>query len=285
MNNPHTKRRIGLAQLSLLDTSPPELVATAADAGFDFIGVRVRPVTTRERSYNLAPGSPLLAETRQRMADTGIEVMDIEFLLLDGYAGPQEWGPMLEAGAELGARYMTVAAADPDRHRLLDTLAALTEDAACHGIIPTLEPISYQQVASLPAATGMAEQAGCSVLLDALHFARFGGTLDQVRSAAGYIPMLQLCDGPGVPPPDREALIFESRSNRRIPGDGDFPLAALAAALDPSLPVSVEVAADSLKADLGPSEFARQLKTAADDVLLAAAGLQRQEKTGIEWKP
>lgn len=39
----HTPPRpVGLAQLSLLNTAPPDLVGIAAQAGFDFVGVRVR---------------------------------------------------------------------------------------------------------------------------------------------------------------------------------------------------------------------------------------------------
>ncbi|HET8795828.1 MAG TPA: sugar phosphate isomerase/epimerase [Arthrobacter sp.] len=265
------ERKLGLAQLSLLDTPPPELVGIAAQAGFDFVGVRVRPVTPRERPYDMQPGSPLLAETLARMADTGIRVVDIEFLLLDGSVGRAAWMPMFEAGAALGAEYLTVAASDADTGRLTATLAQMVQDGQEYGITPTLEPISYQQVRSLPGAIAIAEQAGCRVLLDALHYARFGGTLDEVQSMAARIPMLQLCDGPAASPQDREGLVTESRSDRRIPGRGDFPLVELVRAVDPLLPVSVEVAADGLKAELGASEFARQLKAAAGDILRAAA--------------
>lgn len=261
--------QVGLAHLSLLDTPPPQLVETAALAGFDFAGVRVRPVTADERPYVMQPGSPLLAETRRRMADTGIRVVDIEFLLLDRTVGRDAWMPVFEAGAALGAEYLTVAASDPDAGRLTATLAQMVQDGKDYGIAPSLEPISYQQVRSLPGAAVLAEETGCKVLLDALHYARFGGTLDEVASVANRIPMLQLCDGPAAPPQHRDALIVESRSDRRIPGQGDLPLAGLVQALDPALPVSVEVAAPELVARLGPLEFARQLKTATDTVLAA----------------
>jgi sugar phosphate isomerase/epimerase len=266
MNENHT-RRVGLAHLSLLNTPPPQLVETAAVAGFDFVGVRVRPVTAVERPYVMQPGSPLLAETRRRMADTGIRVVDIEFLLLDGTMGRDAWMPMFEAGAALGAEYLTVAASDPDHGRLSATLAQMVQDGKDYGITPSLEPISYQQVRSLPGAAALAEETGCKVLLDALHYTRFGGILNEVKSIADRIPMLQLCDGPATPPQDPEALIVESRSDRQIPGQGDFPLIELVQAVDPSLPVSVEVAADALVSRLGPSEFARQLKTATDSIL------------------
>ena len=94
-------RPIGLAQLSLLNTAPPELVGIAAQAGFDFIGARVRPVTPTERPYNLQPGSPMLRDTLSRMQDTGVTVRDIEFLLLDGSDQREAWLRMMEAGVSV----------------------------------------------------------------------------------------------------------------------------------------------------------------------------------------
>ena len=112
------RRQLGLAQLSLLNTAPPRLVAVAAEAGFDFIGARVRPVTASERPYDLQPGSPMLRETLARMADTGVAVRDIEFLLLDGTDQRDAWLAMMAAGQALGAASLTVAASDPDTARV-----------------------------------------------------------------------------------------------------------------------------------------------------------------------
>ena len=88
-------RLLGLAQLSLLNTAPPQLVAIAAEAGFDFIGARVRAVTPTERPCDMQPGSPMLKETLARMADTGVTVRDIEFLLLDGTDQRASWLAMM----------------------------------------------------------------------------------------------------------------------------------------------------------------------------------------------
>ena len=50
----------------------------------------------------------------------------------------------------------------------------MTEDGRNFGIVPTLEPISYQAVHSIPDAVALARTAGCSIVVDALHFNRFG---------------------------------------------------------------------------------------------------------------
>lgn len=265
-------RQLGLAQLSLLNTAPPQLVAMAAEAGFDFIGARVRPVTPTERPYDLQPGSPMLKETLARMADTGVTVRDIEFLLLDGTEQRDAWLAMMEAGQALGAVSLTVAASDSDTARLEDTLARMTEDGRSYGIVPTLEPISYQAVNSIPAAVGLARTAGCSVVVDALHLNRFGAVpgseqWQELGANLDLVPLLQLCDGPARRPDGRAALVAESRSERGVPGEGGFDLAALVDVFPAGIPVSVEVPSDSTAARLGELAWARRLREAALAVL------------------
>ena len=267
-------RQLGLAQLSLLGSAPSELVSIAAEAGFDFIGARVRPVTDTERPYDLQPGSPLLKETLQRMADTGVTVKDIEFLLLDGSEQRDAWLRMMEAGQALGASTLTVACSDTDPRRFADNLARMAEDGRSFGIVPTLEPISYQAVRSIPDAAAFARQAGCAVVVDALHLNRFGGTMEQLREATDLVPLLQLCDGPVQAPGDRDGLVAESRSERGVPGEGGFDLPALVAAFPDDQPVSVEAPSDRRVAELGELGWARILKAAADAVLKTARQLQ-----------
>ena len=276
---PNPARPIGLAQLSLLNTAPPELVGVAAQAGFDFIGVRVRAVTPTERPYNLQPGSSLLRETLARIRDTGVTVRDIEFLLLDGSDQREAWLRMMEAGQALGASSLTVAGADPDSARLVHTLARMTEDGRGFGITPTLEAISYQPVASIAQAADIARQAGCRLVVDTLHFNRFNGDgaagqWAELHANADLVPLLQLCDGPAERPAGREALVVESRSEREVPGEGEFRLAEVVAALPDGLPVSAETPSDRRVAELGELGWARLLKTGVDAVL-ATAGIDQ----------
>ena len=275
----HTPRPVGLAQLSLLNTAPPDLVRIAARAGFDFVGVRVRPVTPTERPYDLQPGSPMLTETLARMQDTGVTVRDIEFLLLDGSDQRDHWLRMMEAGQALGASSLTVAGGDQDSARLLNTLATMAEDGRSFGITPTLEAISYQPVASLAQAAGMAREAGCRIVVDTLHFNRFSGggdagQWDALRANASLVPLLQLCDGPVARPASRDALVLESRSERDVPGEGGFELAEVVAALPEGLPVSAEAPSDRRVSELGELGWAVRLKSGVDAVLAKADALR-----------
>lgn len=281
----HTTRRlVGLAHLSLLNTAPPDLVGIAAEAGFDFIGVRVRPVTSAERPYNLQPGSPMLAETLARMQDTGVTVRDIEFLLLDGSDQREAWLRMMEAGRAVGAASLTVAAADPEKGRLADNLALMAEDGRDFGIVPALEAISYQAVASIAQAAEIARRTGCRIVVDTLHLNRFigpgggdgTGQWDQLLSNTDLVSLLQLCDGPAQRPSRREDLVLESRSERQVPGEGDFRLAAVLAALPDGLPLSAEAPSDRGVAELGGLGWARRLKSGVATVLAAAGALRSQ---------
>lgn len=247
-------RPIGLAHLSALHLSPPELVGVAADCGFTSIGVRVHPATASETRYPMNEHSPMAAQTVERLADVNLSVFDVEVFTLDGSRGREDWLPVLAAGSYLGARALNVIGGDEQRNRLIDDLAALVRDAREFGITPMIEPISYQKVDTFGSAVSVAEQTGCAIMLDVLHFVRAGGSIDDLASApAGTVQLIQLCDGPAVvphhPAPPRMPLgqdthgsdrQIESRAKRLAPGAGDFPLREIIAQL-PGVPISVEV--------------------------------------------
>ncbi|KAA9395452.1 sugar phosphate isomerase/epimerase [Kocuria coralli] len=249
-------RRFGLAPLSFLGTPPDDVVRIAAGAGFDFVGLRVIPVTAQEPDFSLLPGTRRLRQAQAALADTGLPVADIEFLALDGTVDRGTWLPVLEAGGILGASSLTVAGCDPDRERLADTLMELSGDCREHGIRLSLEPISYQPVHSIPEAAALAAGAQCDWLPDSLHIHRFGGTAAQLAEHAANVPMLQLCDGPAEAPADHEGLVVESRSRRLVPGAGDFDLASLVQALPEDTDLSAEVPDPRRRQHLGDRTWA-----------------------------
>lgn len=273
---------IGIAHLSLLQLEPDELVDIAAQSGFDFVGIRVRGATPTEQIPDQSPGSRMSRSTIARLKDTGVRVRDIEFLSLDGHTGREAWLPMLEAGAALGASTLNLAGQDPESSRLADTLAELVSDAAVYGIVPALEPISYNAVSTVGQASELASAAGAHVMLDPLHLQRGGSTPDDVTQLdPSLIPVLQLCDGPLEVPnsieiteplprgmtADGEPRKVESRAYRLPPGDGEFPLADLLRSVSVGIPLSLEVPNAPLTAELGVLNYAKQLKHSAERLL------------------
>ena len=47
------KRPIGLAALTVLELSPAEQISVAADAGYDFVGLRLIPVAGQQLAHRV----------------------------------------------------------------------------------------------------------------------------------------------------------------------------------------------------------------------------------------
>ncbi len=255
-------RVTGLEHLTLLGVAPPDLVTVAAAAGFSAVGLRVSPATDGERPWPVTPGSPMLAETALRCADTGITVLDVEAIRL----GPRhaDVTPVLEAAAELRALFVNAICEDPDLSRLSDEFAGLVEAARPYAVRPVVEFMAYRSVRTLEdAAAVAARSSGGGILVDALHVRRCGVSLDALRALdPGLVTYVQLCDAPLAAPADE---MREARSGRLLPGDGELPLSDLLAALPAGIPVAVEAPQPGAGDD--PAEFARRARRALDSVL------------------
>ena len=279
-------REVGVDHLTLLDVSPPELVNVARNAGFDSVSLRVAATAPNEQPWPMTAGSPMLEETVRRLDDTGIRVLAVEVVRLDPDTRREHYERALESGAKLGARYVTVNSYNPDMERACETFAALTADTRPYGLRPPIEPIVYTQASNLDEALYIAERSGGGgVLLDTLHFQRYGGRLEQLRSLdPQLLSYVQLCDAPLAPPSglprphrlprgqstDGTDLQLESRAMRLLPGDGELPLADFLAALPGGIPVSVEAPVLSLWERLTPVDYARRARRAVESVTSAA---------------
>ena len=278
-------REVGIDHLTMLHVSPPELVTIAREAGFDSISPRVAASTPGEEPWPMTAGSPMLEETVRRLDDTGIRVLAVEVLRIDPDTKRDDYERALESGARLGARYVTVNSYDPDIERASETFSALTAAARPYGLRPLIEPIVYTQVSSLDEAVYIAERSGGEILLDTLHFQRYGGRLEQLRSVGPrLLSYVQLCDAPLTPPSglprpprlprgqstDGTYVQLESRAMRLLPGDGELPLADFLATLPESIPVSVEAPVLSLWERLTPVEYARLARQAVESVTSVA---------------
>jgi sugar phosphate isomerase/epimerase len=266
-------RLLSLAHLTVLDTTPPELVSVAAEAGFPSIGIRLTATpSVGVPPYDMLHEGPLLRETLQRMKDTGVSVLDTEFLRFepDQPVGVPEG--FLEVSARLGARHVLVMSAEPEEARSLERFCDLCDRATAYGLTVALEFAVYTGVRTLAHAAQVVARSGranTSVLIDALHFSRSGGLPAHVREVASSLfRYAQLCDAvPDMPAAhDTPALIREARTGRLLPGEGALPLADLVAALPVDLPLAVEAPCRAT-ADLPAVERARRAHRALTALL------------------
>lgn len=273
---------IAIGHLTLLDTSPPDLVRIAHEAGFDAVGIRVAPAGAAEEPWPMRPGSPMLAHTRRRLESTGVRVLDVEIIRLGPDTKPADHRPLFEAGAELGASFVNVIADDPDHDRARDTFAELAAEARPYGLRPVVEAMVYSQVRSLDEAIAVVDGSGGGVTVDPLHLFRFGGSVAQLgRIDRALLLFFQVCDAPlepprGLPRPARlprgQALdiddaALEARAARLLPGAGELPLAEIVRAMPGDIPISVEAPNQVLLEEIGAAEFAHRARRSVDHLL------------------
>jgi sugar phosphate isomerase/epimerase len=238
-------RELSLAHLTALDATPPELVDAAAAVGFRQVGLRLyAPPSVGVPPYDMLRDTPMMRETLARLADTGVQVLDIEFLRFeqDHPVGIPEG--FLEAGARLGARNVLVMSAEPVEARTLERFGELCERALPYGLQVCLELAVYTGVRTLGDAVRVVRESGCrnaSVLVDALHFSRSGGHPADILSVDPKLfKYAQICDAVAEIPTRTDDLIREARTGRLLPGEGALPLRELIAALPSTIPLAIE---------------------------------------------
>ena len=246
---------ISLAHLTVLDTTPPELVSVAAAAGFRTIGIRLTATpSVGVPPYDILREGPLLRETLRRLDDTGVSVLDTEFLRFEPEHPVGIPEGFLEVSARLGARNVLVMSAEPDEGRTVERFVELCDRAAAYGLQVCLEFAIYTGVRTLAHAAHVvarSKRPNASVLVDALHFSRSGGwPTHVVQVDPSLFRYAQICDaGADMPAPhDTPALIREARTGRLMPGDGVLPLRDLVTALPAGLPLAVEAPCQALNA-------------------------------------
>jgi sugar phosphate isomerase/epimerase len=242
---------LSLANLSIADAGPLELIDAAAAAGFAgvnlwLVGPRA-PASFLVRAPVLTPvvgDARLIREIKLRVAATGVRVFEASC----GWLGPEfvaeEMQRVLDTLAEIGSRRLSIVGWDADRARLVEHLGTICATAAGYGVDATLEFMPYSAVRSLADGLDVLAKVGApnlDLLVDALHLARSGGTPSDLRRVdPRRLSVVQICDAPAASPPP-SGLADESRNRRLHPGDGDLPLRELLAVLPSDIAMEVEV--------------------------------------------
>jgi sugar phosphate isomerase/epimerase len=272
------RRPLSLAALTVIELTPPQMVQCAADAGYDFVGLRLLPATDQEVRYDFIGDTPMRRETLARLKDTGVRVLDAEILRLKPDTDVTAYRAMLETAAELGAHYVLVAGNDPDEARTADNFAKLCDLAAPLGLAPSIEPMPWTDAKDITQAARILKAAGkanAGLLVDPLHFDRAGSSTNELRAMPReYFRYLQFCDAPAERPKDLETLLYQARCERLLPGQGGLDLAGILRALPDDLPISIEAPMDNWAKTAKATERAQKLREATLAVLNTTYGPQ-----------
>jgi sugar phosphate isomerase/epimerase len=276
---------VGIGHLTMLGVAPPDWVSLAREAGFDAVGIRGAAVAPEEEPWPVGVGSPMHAETLRRMADTGIQVLEVELIKLTPDTKVSDHRPLFEIGASFGARFVNVMADDPDLARVRDNVAGLAEEARQFGLRPAIEAIPYMSVRALQDVVGVTQGSGAGIIIDPLHLQRSGASPQELASIdPELIAYFQLCDGPLAPPaglprprslPRNQPvgtgdLQLESRAMRLLPGEGEMAVVEILSHRPAGIPISVEAPNVAMYEELGPLGFARRAREAVALVMAEA---------------
>jgi len=230
-------RKIGLAALTVLELSPQDQVSVAAEAGYDFVGLRLIPVAGQPHQHAID-----VAAIEKRLAATGMKVLDVEVFRLGPETRAADFEPMLAVSARLRASDLLVHGADPDASRLADNWGRLCDLAGRYGLAANLEPMPWVEVRTIAKARrilDLAPRRNSAVLVDAIHFFREANRLEDL--ATTKTRYLQFCDARAEKPASMEEIRRQAREDRLFPGEGGLDLRGLLGALPPDLPISLEV--------------------------------------------
>lgn len=233
---------IGVAHFSAIHLPPSEFVVNAAKAGFKSVGLRLNPAFPGAPSYELPKGSLAAAEFRTLLDGEGVQVFDIEFFIIGPDFSTAAVEPIVAAAADIGAKRLSACGDDPNHDRLLGNFIAFCALATRYGMAVDLENMGWRTVKTYKDSAALVQASGQSnagALVDAIHFFRNGGSLDEIN--IDIVQHLQLCDVAGPAPERPEEMMTEARAGRLAPGDGDLPLEKLLLTLASTAHLSVEV--------------------------------------------
>lgn len=250
-----TRRQYALDQLSALELDPLGFVDVAARAGYDGIGFHLESLpVTHAAPYSMTSDPDLFAAFVRRIGEAGLFVHVIEPFLVMPEISREAHLRNLDLAVQLGARVCGTLAFDTDESRRSERLAELASDAGERRLALTIEPYLESSWPTFSEAAAAAEAAGdnAGITLDVLHVIRGGERWDAVsKISPKKIRAIQISDGTLEKPADWPLAAV---TDRAVPGDGAFDLAALVPLLPMDVPIGIEVPSHSLAARMPAAE-------------------------------
>lgn len=219
--------------------SPVDMVRIAADAGYNSVGLWVAP------GDNWHSGTA--REVSAVLQATGLVALDVEVIWLQPGGKPDPvHHEIIAMGGEVGAKNCLIVSSEPDREVTKRLYEDLCEHAARAGMRACLEYMAITEIKTLDAAlevVNTVNHPAGAVLVDPFHHERVGHDPEKIRDIPEHwLSYAQLCDMPerGIIT-DPDDYFVDAIDGRLAPGEGAIPVEAMACALPPHLPISLEI--------------------------------------------
>ncbi|HEX6146857.1 MAG TPA: TIM barrel protein [Acidimicrobiia bacterium] len=260
-------RQFSLAYLTVFGSPPRRMVEIAAETDYDFVSLRLAPVTEDEPTFPYTTEPAFVADVVDALDEYGVSVLDVELIRTDPGTKTSDWRDFVAVAEELGARHIITQIPEPDIGKAVETFQEICDLGARGGMTVDLEFIPWTPTNDLATAVEIVTQAGSAngaVLVDTLHFARSESSLTGLAELPEkLVNFVQLCDAGDVSSIDDEEFIRVARSDREPPGQGKLDLRSIVETM-PRVPYALEVPNDVRRQELGVEGFARLVREAAE---------------------
>jgi sugar phosphate isomerase/epimerase len=226
--------------LTMLELSAPDQITMAAKYGIPSVNLLVPPRMALPY-YNLIGDTPSRRETALRCRDLGVTVEMIEPFAVTADLRPEDFRPALETGVYLGARWINLLSSDTEPNRLADNFGRMLMLADEYGFGVFTEFHRRHFLKTLSQSVDFLREHKLDrikVEVDALHFFRLDGKVEEIVRHRDWIVRAQMCDGPAHMPVEQQA--DEALNHREPVGEGAFPLQAFVDALPDGITLGVE---------------------------------------------
>jgi sugar phosphate isomerase/epimerase len=257
-------RPLSLHHLTALDTSPAELIAIAGTLGCDHVCLFTHVPEQARHVYPMVTAADSRA-VAAALAAAGVRLHNLEVFPLTADVQLADFRDGLAVGASLGADRATAHVHVEDGAQAIDLFGRFCDLAAGYGLKVGLEFNGFSAAKTPARALEIEQAAGRAngdIALDFLHAVRSGADPAELAAIASHVGYAQICDGPADMP--AEGRWREAIGDRMLPGDGDFPIAAMLAPLRRDVVIEVEVPQKTeQKAGVPPLDRARRAIDAA----------------------
>lgn len=239
--------RLGIEMLTLLGMPPVDHIRLAGELGCVSIstGLMRLPMGMFGRDelypdWSLLTDSALRQEVKAALADTGVHIGLGEGFRVAPDLEVASFAAQLDIFAELGAWRINAIATEPDQQRAIDQFGQLSDMVLARDMRFLVEFAPPHALNNAEKALAVADALGhdrCGMMLDAMHFFRSGGTIEQIAG----LPVIyaQMCDAPLESP--GISYMEEAMFHRQVPGEGQLPLREWVAALPADCEIGLEV--------------------------------------------
>jgi len=250
---------LGIECLSTFGLPPVALIELTGELGCSHVTLNLGSAANRLPRYPevLFRHDPALQRTmRAALAASGVQIGLVEGFAILPDTKVEDFARDLDMVAELGAAAICAVSLERDMARSHAQFARLAGLASERGLVTTTEVGAgvLRRLDKAVAAIDAVAHPAFKLLVDTMHFFRFGGTVPAFAALdPATIGHIQLCDVP-MPAPSGDYMA-EALYERRAPGDGDLPLADFLRQVPHGVVVGLEVPIRSeAERGIGPRE-------------------------------